>query len=302
MDSAQGKSVTFNRTGDVRSFITKAELYSSLKNYTGEKCAQALASKLEGPAFDVYLRLSSEDRKDANKITAELLKEFERGRRDREEALSELSKCKREVGESAQNFAYKILELVKLAYPTFESKTQETISRDYFVNGLHVDMQVALKSLQAFENKTLNELADETTRLELAGIQSLSVNKRFSANSVNPISEEDIVESIAVKVIAKLQTTSLSCHGGAPNEEVKSVSASYNHGCGHGWGAQNHGMTCGNKYHGFQGPVAAKTPGKLRCRTYQSEEHLYRACPLRFCQACGKRGHDAWDSSCANYQ
>ena len=165
MDSAQGKAVKFNGTGDVRSFIAKAELYSSLKNYTGEKCAQALASKLEGPAFDVYLRLSSEDRKDANKITAELLKEFERGRRDREEALSELSKRKREVGESAQNFAYKILELVKLAYPTFESKTQETISRDYFVNGLHVDMQVALKSLQAFENKTLNELAGETTRL-----------------------------------------------------------------------------------------------------------------------------------------
>ena len=71
-----------------------------MKSYTGEKCAQALASKLEGPAFDVYLRLSSDDRKDASKITAELLKEFERGRRNREEALCELSKRKREIGES----------------------------------------------------------------------------------------------------------------------------------------------------------------------------------------------------------
>lgn len=140
--------MTFNGKGDIRSFIAKAELYSSLKNYTREKCAQALASKLEGPAFDVYLCLSSEDRKDANKITPELLKEFERGRRDRAEALSELSKCKREVGESKQNFGYKILELVKSSYPTFESKTQETILRDNFVNGLH--MQVALKTLQAF--------------------------------------------------------------------------------------------------------------------------------------------------------
>ena len=76
MDSAQGKSLIFNGTGDVRSFLAKAELYSSLKSYTGEKCAQALASKLEGPAFDVYSRLSSKDRKDVNKITTELLTEF----------------------------------------------------------------------------------------------------------------------------------------------------------------------------------------------------------------------------------
>ena len=122
MDSAQRKSATFDGTGDVCSFIAKVELYSSLKSYTGEKCAQALASKLQGPAFDVYLCLSSDDRKDASKITAELLKEFECGKRNREEALSELSKRKREIGESTQNFAYKILELVKLAYPKFESK------------------------------------------------------------------------------------------------------------------------------------------------------------------------------------
>ena len=296
----EGKSTTFNGTGDVRSFITKVELYSSLKSYTGEKCAQALASKLEGPAFDVYLRLTSEDRKDVNKITAELLKEFERGRRNREEALSELSKRKRETGESTQYFAYKILELVKLAYPEFESKIQETIARDYFVNGLHVDMQVALKSLEKFANKKLNEIADEATRLELAGIQSLSVNKRFSANSVNSISNEEVVESIAEKVIEKLQATSLSSHGGEPHEEVKFASANYNRG--RGWGARNPRMGLGNNPRRFQSPKATKTSAKLCCRTCQSDEHLYRACPMRFCQACGKRGHDAWDSSCVNHQ
>ncbi len=304
MDSAQGKSATFDGTGDVRSFIAKVELYSSLKSYTGEKCAQALASKLEGPAFDVYLRLSSDDRKDAGKITAELLKEFERGRRNREEALSELSNRKREIGESTQNFAYKILQLVKLAYPKFESKTQETIARDYFVNGLHVDMQVALKSLEKFDDKKLNEIADEATRLELAGIQSLSVNKRFSANSVNPISDEKIVDSIAEKVIEKLQATSLSSPGGGLHEEVKFASTNYNRGRGRGrgFGAKSRGMGRGNNPRRFQSPKAAKSPGNLLCRTCQSNEHLYRACPMRFCQACGKRGHDAWDSSCENYQ
>ncbi len=88
--SAQGKSLTFNGTGNVRSFFAKVEIYSSLKSYTGEKCTEALASKFEGPAFDVYLHLSSEERKDASKIKAELLKEFERGKRQREEPLSVL--------------------------------------------------------------------------------------------------------------------------------------------------------------------------------------------------------------------
>ena len=137
MESAQGKSASFNGTGDVRSFITKVELYSALKGYTGEKCAQALASRLEGPAFDIYLQLSTEERKDVNKIAEELLKEFEPGKRNREEAISELSKRRRENGESVQHFSYKILELVKLAYPTFTLEAQETIAKDYFVNGLH---------------------------------------------------------------------------------------------------------------------------------------------------------------------
>ena len=76
------------------SLLTKVEIQSSLKGYTEEKLAQAIASRLEGPAFDVYLRMSSEDRKDASKIKAELLKEFERGKRNREEALDQLGKVR----------------------------------------------------------------------------------------------------------------------------------------------------------------------------------------------------------------
>ena len=99
MESAQGISASFNGTGGVRSFITKVDLYSALKGYTGEKCAQALANRLEGPAFDIYLQLSTQER-DVNKIIEELLKEYERGTRNRGEAISELSKRRRESGES----------------------------------------------------------------------------------------------------------------------------------------------------------------------------------------------------------
>ena len=106
-----------------------------LKGYTGEKSARALASKLEVPAFNVSMRLADDDRKDPAKVKKELLKEFECGKINREEALNELSKRKRQQGESAQNYAYKLMELVKLAYPTFQNKTQESIAKDHFVSG-----------------------------------------------------------------------------------------------------------------------------------------------------------------------
>ena len=52
----EGKNKMFTGEGDVKEFITKVELNSALKGYTDEKCAQNLAARLEGPAFDVYLQ------------------------------------------------------------------------------------------------------------------------------------------------------------------------------------------------------------------------------------------------------
>ena len=87
------KLKTFNGNGNVKKFLTKVELHSSLKGYSGEKCAQDLASRLEGRAFDIYMRLSDQDKKDVSEIKAELLKEFEHRQKDREETLNELSHC-----------------------------------------------------------------------------------------------------------------------------------------------------------------------------------------------------------------
>ena len=54
---------TFDGTGDVKAFITKVELVASIKGHTDEKLAAALASKLEGAALDLYMRLSDDDKK-----------------------------------------------------------------------------------------------------------------------------------------------------------------------------------------------------------------------------------------------
>ena len=72
------------------------------------------------------------------------------GKQDRELAIHELSNQIRNADESAQTFAYKSQELVTLAYPAFNVNTRNTIAKDYFVKGLYLRMQTALKSLPNF--------------------------------------------------------------------------------------------------------------------------------------------------------
>ena len=90
-------------------------MHSALKGFEGEKAAQNLASRLKGKAFDVYLPLSEEDKKDPDKLKDELMKEFELGNKDREIAVHQLSSRVRHHDESRQTFAFKVQELVKLA-------------------------------------------------------------------------------------------------------------------------------------------------------------------------------------------
>ncbi len=120
------------------------------------------------------MRLPIEDRKKAEKIKSELLEEFQMGKQDREEAIFELTNRKRQRDESAQTFAHKIMELDRLAYPTFDENSSKTIAKVYFVKGLHPKMQTALKSLPLFTETQINDLAIETTRLQLAGIHTFS--------------------------------------------------------------------------------------------------------------------------------
>ena len=194
-------------------FIEKVYLHSSLKGYENEKAAQNLASRLEGRAFDVYMRLSDQEKSDVSAIKAELLREFERGNQDRKVAIIELSNRTRKQDESTQTFAFKFQELVKLAYPTFDESALDTIAKDYFIKGLHPKMQVALKSWSDFTKANINQLTSETTRLQLAGIESFASNPSDSS-SMNPIHSDTLVDEITNKVVEKSKGLSLSNSGG----------------------------------------------------------------------------------------
>ena len=207
MESTKQKS--FNGTGNVRQVLTGAELRSSLKSYTGLKAAQHIASKLEGSALYVYLRLPKDDKKDVAKVQKELLAEFEKGQLNREEAIQELAKRSRAKGESAQTFACKIFELVKFAYSSIEDHTRDTIAMDYFVRGLHAGTQIALKSNEKFSSTAIKALAMDITRLEIAGIKSSGGARGFISQVTCVDDRSLLVDEIAKKVPEKLRGASL---------------------------------------------------------------------------------------------
>lgn len=281
------KEIHFNGTGDVEKFIAKVELRAAIKGYDSEKTAHCLAERLEGPAFDVYMRLSTDDRKDKEKVKKALLIEFKKEQRDRETAIFELHKRKRLLTESPETYAYKLSELVNYAYPAFDQATRDTIAKDYFVQGLAIEMQVALKSLSEFKNKSINDLATETTRLKVAG-----VCKHFERHDIHEVvcDTDSIVDQIVNKVTDKLN---LTC-GGEQQDSVNYVNNNYRAA-----GASNKN-TRRLPYRSQRGGKFA--PKQMKCRSCQSTEHLFRSCPVRYCQACGKKGHDAWDKVCENYQ
>lgn len=297
MEKNTESKVYFNGTGDVQSFVEKVELMAALKDHKDAVKATFIASRLTGTAFDVYRRMSAEDKKDPEKIKTNLLKEFCREERNREEALNALMQASRKTGETTQAFSYRILKLVQLAYSSLDAGIQNTIARDYFMKGLSSDLQVAVKSVADFKDKTLQLLSDEATRLEIAGVGS---SKPESVATVGGTSETDWVEKITAGVLEKLVSSNLLGEASGGNEPVNAVFGNRGRGRGNFRGrTQSRGRGRGpqnNQPGGSQNNQSGK-----RCRTCQSTSHLFRTCPVRHCQACGGQGHDAWSTTCPNY-
>ena len=133
--------------------------------YEDEKEAKLLASHLNSPAFEVYMRLSDAEKKQPRIIKEELRKEFEKAELNREEALHQLNNRRLQQTESVSTFSYKVSELVRLAYKDFNEVTRSTITKDYFVKALSQEMQITLKSMESYKDKSLKDLVTETTRL-----------------------------------------------------------------------------------------------------------------------------------------
>ena len=139
---ATKKVESFTGREDVNKFVTKCDLHCNLKGYEGEKKAAFIAGRLEEPAFDVYMSLSDENKKDPEQIKAALINSFDNAKRNREVVIEELSHRKRLTDEKPEVFAHKIQELVKYAYPKFNDDAKKCLAKDYYVKGLHYELQI----------------------------------------------------------------------------------------------------------------------------------------------------------------
>ena len=295
MAKSMDNKVYFDGTGDVQSFVEKVELMATLKGHnTNEPKATFIASRLVGTAFDVYRRMSADDKKDPEKLKENLKKEFCREERNREEALNALMSASRQSGDTPQAYAYKVVKWVQLAYSSLDDATQGTIAKDYFLKGLSSELQVAIKSIDKFADKTIAELSDEATRLEIAGV---GVGVRSTIAGIATTSETDLVERITAGVIEKLTTSDLLDTASGGNTGVNAI------GYGdQGRGGRNFRGGFRGRYNSRRGSHAIQnSQTSKKCRSCQQPGHLFRNCPERHCQACGGKGHDAWSTTCPNY-
>ena len=290
------KHCYYDGTTDVEKFVVRIELEAALKNHQDEKKAQFLASKLLGPAMEAYLRLSAEDKKDFDKIKDELYKEFLKGQLDREEAVTVLGSRTRVSGEAAHTFSHKVIELVKLAYPTFADAVRLSIAKDYFTRGLRKEMQVALKSAAGYKDMDVKACADEVVRLELAGVAS-SVTQAVSSvdTSASACSSptDDLVDAIAGRVLEKLKVS----------EDVSEV-AMVRPRDGYfqdSYSQRSRGRGNGRGNNRGRGRSQVRNSVK-KCRACGKPGHVVKNCPEAFCEACGTRGCKAWSRDCPNYQ
>ena len=283
------KVTTFNGKGDVNAFLVKVDLYNKLKKFEGEDAAVSLASRLEEPAFNVYLRMSEADRKDIKKIQDELRKQYEVGNRNREEALHLLTAAQRKEDETAKDFAFRVTDLVKLAYPSFHIANRQIHEKDVFVRGQHPDMQMKLKTLENFDTLTIKQILDNTVRLEVAGVKSVTKKYRDDVNSVDDLTCDDVVpdnegtllkrldglEDAIAKLTAVTNTSDVSVVTSTPTKRR------YEKGYVH------------------KKPWEDRRPKvERKCWNCGDKTHLIRQCTNRYCQSCGQKGHDAWNKTC----
>ena len=229
-------------------------------------------------------------------------------------AISELKKRKRLPSESIENFAYQIKDFVKFAYSTFIDGIKSTIAKDYLVNGLSDEMQIWLKASPNFSTKTLKEVTELAASYEIAGVKSkmkseiLNVTESTSIqDNITGKSDDSYEDKIVDRVLEKLKRLNINEHEATVDEEVNFFGRNSSRGRGGSRNRTSIGRIANPNFNdrrrrgGANGNINKQTRS-YKCRTCQSPDHLFRLCPQRFCQACGGRGHDAWDTTCPNYE
>jgi len=167
-------------------------------------------------------------------------------------------------------------------------------------------MQIALKTLPSFAEADIYNLAKETTQLQVAGIKtffSRTVDKAQECMSV--ANAESMVDTIAEKVIEKSRDISFDIPEDKDGGNESANFLGFRGEDARAWETKAIEVIFRKLTH-QQGGNNPRNPGRPQsgrtCRSCESPDHFYRQCPLRFCQACGNKGLDAWNSTCPKYK
>ena len=294
---ATKKVESFTGREDVKKFITKCDLHCNIKGYDGEKKAAFIAGRLEEPAFDVYMALSDEDKKDPEKIKTALLGSFDNAKKNREVALEELRHRRRLGEENPEVFAHKLLELCNYAYPKFTDDARKSLAKDHYVKGLGVELQKELRKTTDFEDKSLDDLVKLTTYFEIADTNASTFSEPrreeiATLASCGSANAESRFES-RLDRLCTLMERSLNM-----GEEEEDPDDRMNYVASRG-SARNPSNNFRRRNFN-RGGGGRQQPRK--CRACNGTDHLFRKCPKRYCQSCGKQGHDGWEKECPKYQ
>ena len=135
---------------------------------------------------------------------------------------------------------------------------------------------------------------EKVSRLQIAGIQSVASSKQGYCMSVETNHD---VDSVVDKVLEKIKGLAVGIPEGA--QAPPSVEFVDNKPVGRFTNRERRPYR--SRLRSFRGGYQPTTSKTRRCRACQSADHYVRECPVRFCQACGNKGHDSWDKSCPKY-
>ena len=254
------------------------------------------------------MALPDDEKKDPEKIKAALLKSFDNAKRNREVALEDLTHRRRLSDERVEVFAHKILELVKYAYPKFTDEAKNYLAKDHYVKGLDVSLQKELRKMSDYEDKSLDDLVELTTYLEIANTNATASSEPGSEGIAAVSVGSSGIEARLDRLVTVMER---SMNVSDSDEQDQDLSGQTNYVGNRGsWRFpqnrarryNNNNNNNNNNFNNNNSNTNSNNNNSKKCRACKGTGHLFRKCPKRFCQSCGNQGHDGWQKECPNYQ
>lgn len=132
---APAKLPRYSGLTSLEPYLAQVDLAALHDGWSREETAIHLALALEGPALQVLIDLSPDERRDIQALTAALSRRFGQ-RTSAEQSREELATRRRREGESVGAFAADIRVYARKGYPIFQSDVREELSLHAFLRGL----------------------------------------------------------------------------------------------------------------------------------------------------------------------